>query len=142
MAQGHISLSQIKSITSKRTRERREEESNRKAKINAMNMTICFMRFWFEECASSLRSPLRTSLFQPFPSLKRSQRPIKLFTSQGHKSHKDLQTKNGVSSHTLQQREWGRESENESSNKDHKNSKHSNVQVAKPLKLKSIKCDA
>jgi hypothetical protein len=55
-------------------------------------------------------------------------------------THKDLHTKNGVSCLTLQQWEWGRESENESSNQDHKNLQNSNALAAKSLKLKSIKC--
>jgi hypothetical protein len=58
----------MKSITSKRIRERGEEEPNRKVNINAMNMTICFLRFCFEERTSPLRSPLRTGVFQPFLS--------------------------------------------------------------------------
>jgi hypothetical protein len=36
---------------------------------SAKNMTICFSRLCSEECASPLRCPLSTGLFQQFPSL-------------------------------------------------------------------------
>jgi hypothetical protein len=52
---------------------------------------------------SPWRSPLRIGIFQPFPSLKQSQRPTEFsFTSWDTKFRKDLHTKNRVSCFVLQ----------------------------------------
>jgi hypothetical protein len=67
-------------ITSKRIKEMGEETPNRKVMINIKNMTICFSRFRSKERMSSLRSQLRTGIFQPFPSLTRSRR-LDVFSS-------------------------------------------------------------
>jgi hypothetical protein len=104
------SRSQLKTISSKRTNERGEKKQIEKSN-QRKHTVICFPRFHFEECTSPLRSPLRTGLFQPFPSLKRSQWPIELSSqSWGHKVPQGPPNKEVESlASRLQRREWGRE---------------------------------
>jgi hypothetical protein len=59
--------------------ERGEEEPNHRIMPTQMNTTIWFPRFGSEKLTPPLRRPQRPSLFQPFPSIKRSLRPIECF---------------------------------------------------------------
>jgi hypothetical protein len=108
--------SKLKMITSKITRERWEEERNRKEMNDAKNTTIWFSRFRFEEHTSPLRSPLRMGLFNPF-AISKGHGGRLSFPSlhRDTKSRKDLHMNNGVSCLALQQWVWGG-SENEISN--------------------------
>jgi hypothetical protein len=117
----------MRSITSKRTRERGEEEPNHKERINAMNTRDLFPMVRFLRTYSPLRSPLRMGLFQPFTSLNRLQRPIECSSLLGDtKFRKDLHTKK--LSHLLQFTtcENGGESENQNPKQEHKTLQLSN----------------
>jgi hypothetical protein len=78
----------------KRTRDRGEEETNHNRWSNTKSMDNLFPEVQFRRTYSPLRSPLRTSLFQPFPPLKWSRRPVECSSqSQGTLSpHKDHHT--------------------------------------------------
>jgi hypothetical protein len=59
--------------------ERGEEESNRRIMINTNEHNDLFPKVRFRRTYSLLRRPWRPGLFQPFPSLKRSLRPVECF---------------------------------------------------------------
>jgi hypothetical protein len=74
--------------------------------INTTQKTyaIWFPRFGFEEPMSQLRIPLRTCVFQPFPSLKQSPRsPDNLFSNQETKVSASISTQHRVSCYILQE---------------------------------------
>jgi hypothetical protein len=65
---------------SKRTLEREErEETNRMVKINTSGHDDLFPEVRFQRTYSLLRRPQMPGLFQPFPSLNRSLRPVECF---------------------------------------------------------------
>jgi hypothetical protein len=58
-----------------------KERAKNKSKANeADDMRICFTEVRFLQTYSPLKWSQRPSLFQPFPSLKRSPRPSELFS--------------------------------------------------------------
>jgi hypothetical protein len=63
-----------------REREREERgETNRMVKINTSGHDDLFPEVRFQRTYSPLRRPQRPGLFQPFPSLNRSPRPVECF---------------------------------------------------------------
>jgi hypothetical protein len=60
-------------------RERREGETNQEMKINTNGQCDLFFEVRFRRTYCPLRRPQRSGLFQPFPSLNRSLRPVECF---------------------------------------------------------------
>jgi hypothetical protein len=56
----------------------KERTKTNQPKNKADDTVICFTEVWFLKTYSPLRWSQRPGLFQPFPSLKRSPRPIEL----------------------------------------------------------------
>jgi hypothetical protein len=101
--------------------------------INTNEHGDLFPMVWFGRTYSLLRRSGRPDLFQPFPSLKRSLRPVEFASlSQGHRVSQGPPHKELGSLVSLY---------NQSSN-DHKTMQHSNVLATMSLKHKSIKCGA
>jgi hypothetical protein len=72
--------SQLKNNMSKRTLEREKKaETNRVMKINTNEHSDLFLEVRFQRTYSPLRRPQRSGLFQPFPFLNRSLRPVECF---------------------------------------------------------------
>ena len=72
--------SKLKTMWAREFRGREEiEETNRMVKINTSGHGDLFLEVRFQRTYSPLRRPQRLGLFQPFPSLIRSLRPVECF---------------------------------------------------------------
>jgi hypothetical protein len=69
-----------KRLLARELRERVEEESNRKVMIITNEHNDLFPEVRFQRTYSWLRRSHRPGLFQPFPSLKQSLRPVDCFS--------------------------------------------------------------
>ena len=66
-------------VVSKRTLEREEREETNRVKTNTSENSDLFPKVRFQRTYSPLRRLQRPGLFQPFPSLNRSLRPVECF---------------------------------------------------------------
>jgi hypothetical protein len=64
---------------SKRTSSERGEKTNQIVKIDTNGYSDLFLEVRFQRTYSLLRRPQRSGLFQHFPSLNRSLRPVEFF---------------------------------------------------------------
>jgi hypothetical protein len=87
-------------VVSKRTLEReKRKETNRVIKININGHDDLFPEVRFQRTYSPLRRPQRSGIFQPFPSLNQSLRPLEcfFFNHTGHYDPARITTQLGVS---------------------------------------------